>query len=119
MPKGCLLEHFCTVGYEIFLGNMADGRCNRTCVRLRSHHFPFRPSQRGRRCAVCLKLQELEEAIVAFGAGFDAALISAEEAPGVVERAARIEHVAATVKALAAARVADTDLWNGEGERSA
>ena len=68
---------------------------------------------------MCLKLQELEEAIVAFGAGFDAALISAEEASGVVERAARIEHVAATVKALAAARVAETDLWNGEGDRSA
>src|SRR5207248_3929737 len=40
------------------------------------------------------------------------------EAEGVMERAARIEHAAATLKALAAARVSDTELWRLGGDKS-
>src|SRR5947199_5756043 len=67
---------------------------------------------------MCQKLVELEKAMAAFAAGFDAALISAAQAEGVMERAARIEHMAATVKALAAARMAETELWSLGGDRS-
>jgi hypothetical protein len=47
---------------------------------------------------MCQELVELERAMAAFAAGFDPALISAAQAEGVMERAARIEHMAATVK---------------------
>ena len=67
---------------------------------------------------MCQKLVELERAMAAFAAGFDAALISAAQAEGVMERAARIEHMAATVKGLAAARMCETELWSLGGDRS-
>src|SRR3954471_6649271 len=67
---------------------------------------------------MCQKLAGLETAMVSFAAGFEPALISAAEAEGVMERAARIEHAAATVKALAAARMAETELWGLGGDRS-
>ncbi len=51
-------------------------------------------------------------------ASFDAALLSADAALA-VEEASAIEKMAATVKALAAARVAQTDLWRRGGDRSA
>ena len=49
---------------------------------------------------MCVKLGELETAMGAFAAGFEPALLSASQAEGAMERAARIEHMAATVKAL-------------------
>ncbi|HEV3130319.1 MAG TPA: DUF222 domain-containing protein [Acidimicrobiales bacterium] len=67
---------------------------------------------------MCEKLIELEEAMVSFASSFDPALISAGVAEGVMERAARIEHAAAAVKALAAARMAETELWSLGGDRS-
>src|SRR5207248_5907137 len=67
---------------------------------------------------MCQKLAELEKAMGAFASGFDPALITAAEAEGVMERAARIEHMAATVKALAAARMAETALWELGGDRT-
>src|SRR5437868_7368415 len=67
---------------------------------------------------MCVKLGELEKAMATFAAGFDAALLSAAQAEGVMERAARIEHMAATVKALAAARLAETELWKLGGDKS-
>src|SRR5438067_7966756 len=67
---------------------------------------------------MCQKLVELEKAMAAFAAGFDAALISAAQAEGVMERAARIEHMAATVKGLAAARMCETELWSLGEDRS-
>src|SRR5207248_10154215 len=67
---------------------------------------------------MCQKLAELEKAMGAFASGFDPALVSAVQAEGVMERAARIEHMAATTKALAAARVAETELWAAGGDRS-
>src|SRR5205823_14371525 len=51
---------------------------------------------------MCVKLKELETAMGRFASGFDVSLLSASQAEGVMERAARIEHMAATVKALAA-----------------
>ena len=67
---------------------------------------------------MCTKLGELEEALATFAGGFDAALISAAEAEGVMERAARIEHMGATLKALAAARLAETELWGMGGDKT-
>ena len=67
---------------------------------------------------MCQKLVELERAMGTFASGFEPALISASQAEGVMERAARIEHMAATVKALAAARLAETELWKLGGDKS-
>src|SRR5205823_15058674 len=54
-----------------------------------------------------------------FASGFDAALLSPALASRVVTEASAIEKMAATIKGLAAARVADSGMWKGEGERSA
>src|SRR5947208_8252916 len=67
---------------------------------------------------MCQKLAELEKAMGAFASGFDPALLSAAQAEGVMERAARIEHAAATVKALAAARMCETELWSLGGDKT-
>jgi len=50
---------------------------------------------------------------------FDAALVSASDASLVVDHAAAIEKTAATIKALAAARLAETDVWRRAGDRTA
>lgn len=50
---------------------------------------------------------------------FDAALLSGADAAVVVREVAAIENMAATVKALAAARVAETGAWKSSGDRSA
>ncbi|MBV8162581.1 MAG: hypothetical protein JO265_16815, partial [Acidimicrobiia bacterium] len=67
---------------------------------------------------MCQKLAELEQAMGTFASGFEPALVPAPEAEVVMERAARIEHMAATVKALAAARLAETRLWELGGDGS-
>src|SRR5437762_1925297 len=67
---------------------------------------------------MCQKLAELEKAMGAFASGFDPALLSAAQSEGVMERAARIEHMAATVKALAAARMCETELWWVGGDKT-
>src|SRR5437764_13245970 len=67
---------------------------------------------------MCQKLVELEKAMGTFAAGFEPAAISASQAEGVMDRACRIEHMAATVKALAAARMAETELWSLGGDKS-
>src|SRR5438067_715016 len=67
---------------------------------------------------MCERLVGLREAMGSYAAGFDAALISATDAAGVVADAAAIEKMAATIKALAAARVAETELWRSDGDRS-
>ena len=53
-----------------------------------------------------------------YAARFDPARVSANDAAGVVDDAAAIKNIAATVEALAAARVADTELWKRDGDRS-
>src|SRR5205807_47840 len=68
---------------------------------------------------VCERISELRAAMAVWAAAFDPALVSATDAARVVEEAAAIEHMAATIKALAAVRVADTDLWRAGGDRSA
>jgi len=67
---------------------------------------------------VCVKLGELERSLVDFAAEFDPALLSAARAEGVMERAARMEHICATIKALAAARFSETELWRNGGDKS-
>ncbi len=68
---------------------------------------------------MCQRLGELREAMGDYAARFDAASLSAADAALAVEEASAIEKMAATVKALAAARVARTDLWRRRGDRSA
>jgi len=67
---------------------------------------------------VCVKLKELEASLARFAADFDSALLPAAQAEGIMERAARMEHMCATIKALAAARFAETELWRNGGDRS-
>src|SRR5437762_4052037 len=67
---------------------------------------------------MCVKLKELETAMGRFASGFVASLLSASQAEGVMERAARIEHMAATVKALAAERMSETELWSLGGDKT-
>ena len=67
---------------------------------------------------MCTELRDLEKAMQAFTTAFEPALLSASQAEVVMERAARIEHMGATLKALAAARLAQTELWATGGDRS-
>src|SRR5205085_9601652 len=69
--------------------------------------------------AMCVGIAQLRETLCEYAAGFDAAVLTAAGAADVVEQASRIEKMAATVKAWAAARVADCGSWRAEGERSA
>jgi hypothetical protein len=66
-----------------------------------------------------MRLSELRSAMSEYAARFDPGRVSASDAAGVVDDAATIEKMAATVKSLAAARVAETDLWKREGDLSA
>ena len=68
---------------------------------------------------MCDRLGDLRNAMAACAAGFDATLLSAEDAGMAVAEAAVIERMAAAVKGLAAARVADIGAWKAAGERSA
>jgi hypothetical protein len=54
-----------------------------------------------------------------YAAGFDAAVLTAAQAEEVLHQASRIEKTAATLKALAAARLAESGSWRAEGDRSA
>ena len=64
-------------------------------------------------------IAELRESLSGYAAGFDAALLSAAEAEAVVEEASRIEKIAANLKGLAAARLAEVGSWRAEGDRTA
>lgn len=68
---------------------------------------------------MCEQLAGMSEAMRRYAASFDAAALSAEQAQAALAEATAIERMAATVKALAAARVADGGLWKAAGERSA
>jgi len=68
---------------------------------------------------MCVRLVELRDSMRRYAAGFDAALLSAEDAGLAVVEAAAIERMAATVKGMAAARSAETGAWRAAGERSA
>lgn len=66
-----------------------------------------------------MRLEELRRSMHAYATRFDAGRISAQDAAKVVDDAMAIENMAASVKALAAARVAETNLWKRDGDRSA
>jgi hypothetical protein len=68
---------------------------------------------------MCEQLGQLREAMGRYAAGFDASLLSCEDAAAAVAEAAAIENLAATVKGLAAARSAAGDGWKAAGSRSA
>lgn len=57
--------------------------------------------------------------MVAYAAGFDAKVLTPAQCDVVVRLAAQIEASAASIKALAAARSAESDSWRREGYRSA
>ncbi|HET7488826.1 MAG TPA: DUF222 domain-containing protein [Acidimicrobiales bacterium] len=65
------------------------------------------------------EIQELRTAVARFAGGFDPALVSPADAQSIVEEAAAAEHMLATVRALAAKRLADSEVWRRQGERSA
>jgi hypothetical protein len=72
----------------------------------------------GRR-PMCVELRQLRTALRGYAAGFEAGRLSCPDAAVVVQHAAAIEHMAATIKALAAARAAEGKGWKGAGHRSA
>jgi hypothetical protein len=63
-------------------------------------------------------LQRVREALATFAAAFDPELITVDDATTAVSEATRIEHIAATIKALAAAKVAASSAWRNGGHRS-
>jgi len=65
-----------------------------------------------------VRLSELRATLHAFAASFDASCLSPHDLRCVLADAAAIENMAATVKALAAARVAETSMWKRAGDRS-
>src|SRR3954471_25018873 len=92
----------------------------RTYVRgRRSPPALVRPSNPLELVAMCERLAELRDAMGAYASSFDAALLSCDDAGIAVAEAAAIERMAATVKALAAARAAEGGAWKRAGERSA
>jgi hypothetical protein len=64
-----------------------------------------------------MRSSELRSAMSEYAMRFDPTLISVSDAACVVENAAAIRNMAA--EALAAARVAETELWKRDGDRSA
>ncbi|MGH8985267.1 MAG: DUF222 domain-containing protein [Acidimicrobiia bacterium] len=66
-----------------------------------------------------MRLSELRSAMSEFATRFDPALVSARDAECVLDDAAAIKNMAATVEALAAARVAETAVWRERGDRRA
>ena len=68
---------------------------------------------------MCERLGQFRDALGRYASGFDAALLSAEQAGLAVAEAAAIETIAATLKGLAAARSAAAGAWKEAGERSA
>ena len=66
-----------------------------------------------------MRLCEVEAALREVVAGLEPEALTADAAVGLVETFATIEKLGAAGKALAARRVADSNLWRGAGERSA
>ena len=67
---------------------------------------------------MCGGLAGIQEAMEQYASRFDPAVLSGEDVGLAVTRAAAIENMAATVKALAASWVADTGGWRKAGDRS-
>jgi hypothetical protein len=69
--------------------------------------------------ATATELNEVRDRLAAVLSGFDPQDMIASDANGVVEAAARIERLAASLKTLAMGRVDDAGTWRGQGHRSA
>jgi len=69
--------------------------------------------------AMCDRLGQLRDAMSRYAAAFDPSALSGEQAALAVGEAAAVEKMAATLKALAAARSAATGAWKDTGDRSA
>lgn len=67
---------------------------------------------------MCRELAALSKAIAAFAAGFDADSLSLSEAGTVMRICGRMESSISSIKALAAARHAESNAWRNEGFRS-
>jgi hypothetical protein len=65
-----------------------------------------------------MRLSELRSVMSEYATEFDPERVSAADAVRVIEDAAAIEKMAATVKALAAARVSETEVWKRDSDRS-
>ena len=68
---------------------------------------------------MCQGLRAVQQSITAYAGQFDARTLTAAQANEVVRLCARIEASAASIKALAAARSAETNSWQHAGYRSA
>ena len=68
---------------------------------------------------MCQGLRALQQSMAAYAGGFDARTLTAAQAGEVVRLCAQIEASAASIKALAAARAAETKTWQHDGYRSA
>src|SRR5207244_11526025 len=68
---------------------------------------------------VVMRLQDVEAALREIVRGLEPEALAVERAAGLVDTFATIEKLAGAGKALAARRVADSNLWRGAGERSA
>src|SRR5437879_11035789 len=66
-----------------------------------------------------MRLCDVEAALREIVAGLELESLAADAAVGLVDTFATIEKLGAAGKALAARRVADSNLWRGAGERSA
>ena len=68
---------------------------------------------------MCQGLRALQQSMVAYAAGFDVKVLTPAQCDEVVRLAAQVEASAASIKALAAARSAESESWRREGYRSA
>ena len=66
-----------------------------------------------------MRLQEMEAALREFVAALEPETLAADAAVALVDTFASIEKLAGAGKALAARRVAESNLWRGAGERFA
>jgi hypothetical protein len=66
-----------------------------------------------------VRLSEVRREMNRYAVGFDAAVHTPRDAARIVEDAAAIKNMAATIEALAAAQMAETSVWRESGDRSA
>ncbi len=66
-----------------------------------------------------MRFAEIEEAITAYVEHFDPSALCGTDALDGMRRAARVEHIAAALTSLCAARVAETQIHRGTGATSA
>jgi len=67
---------------------------------------------------VCETLEGLRDALVDYAASFDATRLTGEQASVALDLAATVENVGATLKGIAAARMAESQVWRSGGKRS-